>query len=76
MKLPKTMSITETLLADIESRAAAINTPIRDILDDAQIDWSTWWRWKKSRSSPTFATLQRVTKALELRESKAKPKAA
>ena len=76
MKLPKTMSITETILADIESRAAAINTPIRDILDDAQIDWSTWWRWKKSRSSPTFATLQRVTKALELRESKAKPKAA
>ena len=76
MKLPKTMSITETLLADIEERAAAINTPIRDILDAAQINWSTWWRWKQSKSSPTFATLQRVTKALELRESKAKPKAA
>jgi hypothetical protein len=76
MKLTKNMSITETVLADIEKRAAAINTPIRDVLDDAGIDWSTWWRWKQSKSSPTLGTLQRVTKSLEARERKAKPKAA
>lgn len=76
MKLTRNMSITDTVLADIEQRAAAINTPIRDVLADAAIDWSTWWRWKQSKSSPTLGTLQRVTKALEARERKAKPKAA
>jgi len=76
MKLPKNMSITETILADIEKRAADIDTPVRDVLADASIDWSTWWRWKQKKSSPTVATLSRVTKSLEARERKAKPKAA
>jgi len=76
MKLTPKMSITETILADIEKRAAYINTPVREVLDDAGIDWSTWWRWKQQKSSPTIATLSRVTKSLELYERKAKPKAA
>lgn len=76
MKLTQNMSIIDTVLADIEQRAAAINTPIRNVLADAAIDWSTWWRWKQSKSSPTLGTLQRVTRALEAHERKAKPKAA
>jgi hypothetical protein len=69
MTLDKSNSITETVLADFERRSAAINTPMRDILADAGIDWSTWWRWKQGRSSPTLGTLSRVTKALEKRET-------
>jgi hypothetical protein len=76
MKLTRNMSITDTVLADFEQRAAAINTPIRDVLAHAGIDWSTWWRWKQCKSSPTLGTLQRVSRALEDREHKAKPKAA
>jgi hypothetical protein len=76
MKLPKNMSITETILADIEKRAADIDTPVRDVLEHAGIDWSTWWRWNQKKSSPTIATLSRVTKSLELYERKVKTKAA
>jgi len=76
MKLTRNMSITDTILADIEKRCADINTPVRDVLADAQIDWSTWWRWKKPKSSPTIATLSRVTKALDKREKIAARKAA
>jgi DNA-binding phage protein len=69
MTLDKSNSITDTVLADFERRSAAINTPMRDILADAGIDWSTWWRWKQGKSSPTLGTLSRVTKALEKREA-------
>jgi len=38
------MSLTESILADIERRTAAINTPVKDLLDAVGIDWSTWLR--------------------------------
>lgn len=72
MKLPKTSSVTETILADIEDRCAKINLPVSNVLEDAGVDWSTWWRWKQGKSSPTLGTLSRVTSALEKREKTAR----
>jgi DNA-binding phage protein len=71
MKLPKTSSVTETILADIERRCADINTPVSTVLEDAGVDWSTWWRWHQGKSSPTLGTLSRVTSALDQREKAA-----
>ena len=62
------MSLTESILADIERRTAAINTPVKDILDAVGIDWSTWWRWKQAKTSPTVASLMKITRELESRE--------
>lgn len=72
MKLPKTSSVTETILADIETRCAKIDLPVSNVLEDARVDWSTWWRWKQGKSSPTLGTLSRVTSALEKREKTAR----
>jgi len=63
------MSLTEQLIADIETRAAAINTPVKDVLESAGIDWSTWWRWKQNKSSPTLGSLSKITKSLEAAEN-------
>lgn len=76
MNLPSFTSITDSVLADIERRCAAINTPVSAVLDDAGVDWSTWWRWRQGKSSPTLGTLSRVTRALDARETTAAPKAA
>ena len=65
------MSLTENIIADIEQRAAKINTPVKDLLDAVGIDWSTWWRWKQGKSSPTVASLMKITRELESREIKA-----
>lgn len=62
------MSLTESILADIERRAAVINTPVKDLLDAVGIDWSTWWRWKQAKTSPTVASLMKITRELESRE--------
>jgi hypothetical protein len=62
------MSLTESIIADIERRTAAINTPVKDILESVGIDWSTWWRWKQSKTSPTVASLMKITRELESRE--------
>lgn len=62
------MSLTESILADIERRTAAINTPVKDLLDAVGIDWSTWWRWKQAKTSPTVASLMKITRELESRE--------
>ena len=62
------MSLTETIIADIERRTAAINTPVKDLLDAVGIDWSTWWRWTQEKTSPTVASLMKITRELESRE--------
>jgi hypothetical protein len=62
------MCLTESILADIERRAAVINTPVKDLLDAVGIDWSTWWRWKQAKTSPTVASLMKITRELESRE--------
>lgn len=66
------MSLTEKIIADIEQRTARINTPVKDLLDAVGIDWSTWWRWKQGKTSPTVASLTKITRELESREIKAK----
>jgi len=65
------MSLTETIIADIERRTAQINTPVKTILEAVGIDWSTWWRWKQSKTSPTVASLMKITRELERREKAA-----
>lgn len=62
------MNLTEKLIQDIEQRSAAINLPIKTVLTDAGIDWSTWWRWKQGKSSPTIASFNKLQRALEARE--------
>ena len=76
MKLPAPSSITDTVLTDIERRCAELSTPVSAVLEDAGVDWSTWWRWKQSKSSPTLGTLSRVAKALDKREKSTARKAA
>jgi hypothetical protein len=63
------MSLTETIIADIERRTAQINLPVKTILEAVGIDWSTWWRWKQAKTSPTVASLMKITRELERRET-------
>ena len=65
MKLPNNASVTQTVLADLERRCAAVNTSIAAVLSKAGVNESTWWRWKTEKSSPTLSTLNRLGRVLD-----------
>jgi transcriptional regulator with XRE-family HTH domain len=52
----------------IEATAKAQGMKMSDVLRRANIAHSTWWRWKKGRFSPRFATVEKIEKALKPRK--------
>jgi transcriptional regulator with XRE-family HTH domain len=48
----------------IEAAAKAQGVKMSDVLRRANINHSTWWRWKKGRFSPRVATVEKIEKAL------------
>lgn len=57
--------MTENIITHIELRAAQLRTPVAAILDAAGVNWSSWWRWKNGKASPTLSTVQRIERALD-----------
>jgi predicted transcriptional regulator len=58
------MNITDQI-KDIEARAKSAGVSMASLLAQADVNESTWWRWKLGKSSPLFSSMQRVTKAIE-----------
>jgi transcriptional regulator with XRE-family HTH domain len=52
------------LIRSIESRAALAGLRMSDVLTAASVDYATWWRWKRGKTSPNLATVQRVEAVL------------
>jgi transcriptional regulator with XRE-family HTH domain len=65
MKLPHNKSVAETVIENIEQRAATAKTPISTVLARAGVNDTTWWRWKNGKSSPTLSTIQRLGRVLD-----------
>ncbi len=64
MKRSRVMSFID--LAGVEATVQQRGWTMRDFLDRAKINESTWYRWKnpKSKTKPNTATLEKVNKAL------------
>ncbi len=63
--------MTEQIINDIEARATAIGCSMASLLADADLDESTWWRWKHGKNSPTIKSLVKVQNAIKSREATA-----
>lgn len=49
---------------DIQKRAKAKGLRMQSILITADVNRSTWWRWKTGKSSPSIATVERINQAI------------
>jgi transcriptional regulator with XRE-family HTH domain len=49
---------------DIQKRAKAKGLRMQSILNTADVNRSTWWRWKTGKSSPSIATVERINQAI------------
>lgn len=63
--------MTKELLDKIEARAARLNVKLSAVVDEAGVDYSTWWRWRKGETSPTVKTLMQVQAVLDKLEAQA-----
>ena len=61
------MQTVDPQITDIEDRAKAAKIPMTAILTDADVQASTWWRWRHAKAEPRLATLRKVRQALETR---------
>lgn len=58
---------------EIISRAQAIGLSIRDLCEEAEVNFSTWWRWQKPDANPRLRDMQdaisRMDRVLSKRET-------
>jgi hypothetical protein len=52
----------EITVIEVDAEAAGI--PMADVLAQANVNTTTWWRWKNSHSDPRLGTLRKVSAAL------------
>ena len=50
---------------DIEARAKAVNLTMPEVCLKADVAYTTFWRWKHGRTSPSMALCQRLLDAIE-----------
>jgi transcriptional regulator with XRE-family HTH domain len=50
---------------EIQKAANARKTSMRKILRSANVQQSTWWRWKTGRTSPSLKTVTRIVDAVK-----------
>lgn len=52
-------------IADIETRALALNVAVVEAVDRAGVARSTWHRWRGRRQAPNLDTVNRIIAALD-----------
>lgn len=63
--------MTKELLDKIEARAARLNVKLSAVVAEAGVDWSTWWRWRYTETSPTVKKLMQIQAVLDKLEAQA-----
>jgi transcriptional regulator with XRE-family HTH domain len=49
---------------DIQKQAKAKGLRMQSILTTADVNRSTWWRWKTGKTSPSLDTVDRINQAI------------
>ena len=70
MHEPVTVSV-EKHLSFIENKARESGRELKEVLQSAKVNLSTWYRWKANTSTPTLSILNRIHDELN-GESKSK----
>lgn len=63
--------MTKELLDNIEARAEKLNVKLSAVVTEAGVDWSTWWRWRSTTTSPTVKKLMQIQAVLDKLEAPA-----
>jgi transcriptional regulator with XRE-family HTH domain len=62
-------------LKQFEDDCAKAGVSVPDVLKDAGVAQSTWWRWKNDRFEPRGATLRKLREALDRKSRRRSPSA-
>lgn len=67
--------MTKQILDQIEARAAKLGVKLSAVVAEADVDWSTWWRWQQRGTSPTMKKLTQIQVVLDRLEKTQPPRA-
>ena len=59
-------------LEDIKASVDNAGLSLTDVLAEAKVDNSTWWRWETGKYSPRLATIQKIDDAIAKLSRKSK----
>ena len=65
---------TDDTLAAIEARMIRSGRTIKELLAEADIDGSLWWRWRQGKAAPRRSSLKLIEQAADKLAPKGKRK--
>ena len=69
MQIMVAMSTPAPEFLRIVERATAAQMPVRDLLHEANIAQTTWWRWQQGRTEPRLKSLRDLDQVLRRHEA-------